>query len=145
MTRQNIISLLCVYNVTFLFLCVLVTNDWKMAFLVGFSAALVILTLITIKEILNDVQRVQVRLHNLDARIGCSIRSEYQKIHYLHRAQELLLKTYNLCSGRGRKSSDFNPLEHSTQHRQQVRLAFLNRHGPNRHHESDDEVHHPGL
>lgn len=125
MTRQNITSLLCVYNVAFLFLCVLVTDDWRMAFLVGFSAALVILTLITIKEILNDIQRFQTRLHKIDERIGCSIRSEYQKIHCLHQAQELILKTYYLCSGKGGKSSDFNPLEHGTQHRQQVRLAFL--------------------
>lgn len=145
MTRQNITLLLSIYNVTFLFLCALITDDWKIALLVGFSAALVILTLIAIKEVFNDVQRFQVRLHNFDAGIGCNIRSEYQKIHSLHRAQELLLKTYNLCSGKSRKSDDFNPLEYSTQHRQRVRLAFLNRHGPNRHHESNDEVHHPGL
>ncbi|MBI3591479.1 MAG: hypothetical protein HY094_08915 [Candidatus Melainabacteria bacterium] len=128
--------LLSIYNITFLLLCVLFTDDMKIAFLLASAASLITMFLITMSDMFQVVREKEARLHDFEADVSKKIRDEYRKAHTLNQKKQLLLKTgfFNPEESENPSPSlngSLSSKEDNINHERKVRLSYLNRTGTN--------------
>ena len=126
--------LLSIYNITFLLLCVLFTDDMKIAFLVASIASLITMLLITMSDMVQVAREKEVKLHNFEAEVSKKIRDEYRKAHTVNQQKQLLLRTELLNSEEGEESN--------ASHERKVRLSYLNGTGTDSLHDAEERGQH---
>ena len=131
-SRQNRLLFLAIYDVTYLTLCTLFTDDYEYAFYVASLTSLSIMLFFTLSHLYKTLQeRVAQPCNGLVK----GIRNEYQHAHGQNRKKTFLLKS-KLIADNENEILNFN----NSFIEQKVHLSYLNRSGTHSLHPSNNKM-----